>query len=866
MKRFSRSIVDLLAALSGTIALAINVPWHLVFSATIPGGGDNPSHPVLMRDVGEALLQHGSIIHYSYSFWGGFELFQFYFSLPYIVGGLLMQVMPWQIAFKIVTLLGTLLLPPAFYVMARGIGWSRITACLASFISVNFLHTEAHVMWGANVSSTLAGMIGNSWGIVFLCVGIGALFNARRTNRFSPLSVLMILCAGMCHFYALLMLGVSFFLWATLDIVALLRRKVSVRHLVPFYLNGAVGVSLLSWWAFPLLYYSKFSTDFGGNWAVELLSTFTDYELYAGIAGLTVMIASLVYTRARDQVACWIAGFALLFVAAFYAGEYLDTTAVVNIRIWPSIYLALYLVILYGVNTLTSRLPIPLAACALLLGLVLRPTEAVELKARAWMEWNFSGMERKPATKDFFAIAEALNKEPAGQRVTFESSDGNNGLIGSVRALEMLPLVTKQQIVEGGILNSATFPGVGYSIQCLVSNSCAGWPNGSSMAAKDMLRGVAMMRALGITYHIAQKPENIEALIKTEAFDILYAGTFHTLLKLKQPSSLLEVYDEAPPVIKAAVPHITLLNLWRTDALVQSLYVFDSPWAPLPKLFGPVVNGLQLFNFMEQEQRAGRRGKDLGYHERVAPQGAHYLNNYIVTRSHKISLEQALEGAPDFMVNERSFSTDLVFSNVQRRNSGLYLPLVRTTEGDGVVLFYGDGYRIFHEGRELFYNTQENNTQVTIPFVKRTIGGVEAPFALIEFKLDITKPYNYVETMTYDTEIQARFPGDGAFPHVKRITDQCSPTLERTFHKMILRTACPGKPHLIKQNYYPKWTAASPIALGPYGYMVVTPETEELVIEHKAKTIDIIGQVVTCIGLITALILAFVCNVRRSHE
>src|SRR5262245_17989727 len=74
--RQSWGLAEVPLALLGSVVLAIYVPWGLVFRDSIPGGGDNPSHPVLMQMIGEALFGHGHLVHYAYGFWGGFEAFQ----------------------------------------------------------------------------------------------------------------------------------------------------------------------------------------------------------------------------------------------------------------------------------------------------------------------------------------------------------------------------------------------------------------------------------------------------------------------------------------------------------------------------------------------------------------------------------------------------------------------------------------------------------------------------------------------------------------------------------------------------------------------------------------------------------------------
>ena len=899
-----RTLGELCASLLGTLVIAINVPWAEVLSASIPGGGDNPAHPVLMRDVTEAFLQHGSIVHYSYSFWSGFELFQFYFPLPYLCGGLLAAVVHPHVAFKLITLLPILLVPPAFYVMARLMALGVGTAAVASLLAVSFLHTDAHVMWGGNVSSTLAGMIGNTWAFAFFAVCAGALFRVRDSGRFSLLAVCVFAAAALSHFYAALMLFVLGCVFAAEDLLRAALRELCVRKAAATYAVFAAAGALLAWWVLPLMYYTRYSTDFGENWNVSLAQTFTHYEkvfaflawlvlaaccvhtgvqqgksarrplyaalpliLFCGVQAfnyaaahlpellatapawlnglhipvsgrLTAAVAAyasvyllILLARARDWTVLRVYLFGALFVICFYANEYLNSTAFLNIRLWPSIYFALYALIILAFARLGALIPrLVTGACACLFYFLVPPAAYFE-KAKTWMVWNYSGMESKAGADDYLHIVAILRAQPPG-RVSFESADANNGIFGTVRAFELLPFLTPHELVEGGILNSARFPGVGYTLQCLVSNSCAGWPAGSIMPGTDIPRAVEMMRALGVSYHIAVSPDIKQAIEHSGQFNILHRGKFATLYAAREPSRLVEAYDRRPPVIEITWPYTMLLNQPRWDRLRHTALAFASNLAPAPP--GPAVSSRDLFNFLVREWYAGRRvAHDLGWEPIKSGDPSRRLNAFIFSLQAPFDLGRELKRGADFFIADRGFDPDLFVSNLQYGGSELAIPLLRAQAGKSPLILDGKGYRAFAGGVEIPFGRE-----VTIEFQEKVIGGQRAPFALISLTNIPNERYRYVDARTGDALVMPGLPGSADLEVPQQITARCAPTLEKTFHRMLLRTACPGKPHLIKYSYYPKWRADVPIYLGSNGYMLLTPEHERTELRHEPALLD----------------------------
>ncbi len=71
-------------------------------------------------------------------------------------------------------------------------------------------------------------------------------------------------------------------------------------------------------------------------------------------------------------------------------------------------------------------------------------------------------------------------------------------------------------------------------------------------------------------------------------------------------------------------------------------------------------------------------------------------------------------------------------------------------------------------------------------------------------------------------------------------------------------TSCVGKPHIIKVSQFPKWHAegADKIYLVSPSFMLVYPEQENVRLYYADTTIDIVGKILTIIGLIIIILVA----------
>src|SRR3954447_21858051 len=123
----------------------------LLFRNTTTAGGDMGAHvwqPAYLRDH---LLPHGRITGWTPDWYAGFPALVFYFPLPSLAIVILNVILPYSIAFKLVTVLGVLSLPAG--VFACGRRWGRKDpgpACLAA-PSLPFLFDRTFTIYGGNI-------------------------------------------------------------------------------------------------------------------------------------------------------------------------------------------------------------------------------------------------------------------------------------------------------------------------------------------------------------------------------------------------------------------------------------------------------------------------------------------------------------------------------------------------------------------------------------------------------------------------------------------------------------------------------------------------------------------------------------------
>src|SRR6476469_9053549 len=193
--------VGLAILVTCVVYVFIQLAPSLVLRNTTITGGDTGAH-VWFPDF---LIDHflpWRVAGWSNDFYAGFPAGQFYFPFPAVLIAILDVVLPYNVAFKLVTVAGPLLLPAGAYVFARGIRAPRPTAPMLALAATAFLFFKGggdatmtfdfHIM-GGNLPSTLAGAFSFMIALALALFFLGTL--ARALDRRGPLWLPAVLLA-----------------------------------------------------------------------------------------------------------------------------------------------------------------------------------------------------------------------------------------------------------------------------------------------------------------------------------------------------------------------------------------------------------------------------------------------------------------------------------------------------------------------------------------------------------------------------------------------------------------------------------------------------------------------------------------------
>jgi hypothetical protein len=129
----------------------------LLLSTSTPTGGDNGGHYAMPAFLRSGLLPHGQLTGWDPGWYDGFPLYTYYFVLPDLFAALASYVIPYALAFKWITVLGSVLLPVAAWAMGRLFGMRRAFPGALAALTLCYLFDYTYTIYGGNLFSTLAG-------------------------------------------------------------------------------------------------------------------------------------------------------------------------------------------------------------------------------------------------------------------------------------------------------------------------------------------------------------------------------------------------------------------------------------------------------------------------------------------------------------------------------------------------------------------------------------------------------------------------------------------------------------------------------------------------------------------------------------
>jgi len=574
--------VDLAVLLGISIFLLRYFRPELLLSKTITAGGDTASHYYSAYYMRNILLPRLKVIGWAHGNYAGFPMFQFYFFLPFLLMALLAQLIPLQIAFKLVTALGTFLLPLTAYLSMRSMRYSFPAPALGALYTLPFLFMEANSMWGGNIPSTLAGEFSYSLSLALLVLYLGLLYrHVEERTGLLRLSLILALVA-LTHVYTLLLAVVSsgyFLITAETNVLAKRTLYLLKIHLLAFLLTA--------FWSVPMLLKLSYTTPFAVVWRIKGLSQVFPEPLlpFHAIALLWLLISILSHEERTFYYTFIAAASALLYTASPWLG-------IVDIRFLPFLQLFPVFPAAHATARAARRLGIPGLAALLLLPATLLWVTYNVTYIPSWIEWNYSGFEAKPMWHAYRDVNEYLRGSFTEPRVVYEHTMLHNSA-GTPRAFESLPLFAGRATLEGVYMQSSVSAPFVFYIQSELSEagSCP-FPQWSC-ATLNVSRAARHLEVFNVGQVIARTAKVKRELRRSKLYELEKSfGPYQVYRLVRNRSGYVEV-PRYWPVQVDAEDWKELSYLWFTnDTALDVPLVFTSAsdsiihrsGEPLPKL------------------------------------------------------------------------------------------------------------------------------------------------------------------------------------------------------------------------------------------------------------------------------------------
>jgi hypothetical protein len=537
-----------LAIVAAAVAFTlVQLQPKLLVLNTTPSGGDTGSHVWGPDYLRHHLLPNGRITGWAPAWYAGFPAYFFYFPLPALLIVVLSFVLPYSVAFKLVTVLGILTLPIAAWAFGRLLDMRFPGPALLAAATVPFLFDRGFTIYGGNIASTLAGEFAFSISLSLALVFLGLFARGLETGRHRALAAVVLGLTGLSHLLPTL------FALAGAALLLLLRPQPS-RWKFGITILG-VGGLLAAFWSFPFLMRLPYTNNMG--W--EKITEYGKHLFPGNLRWLLVMaiVGAVASVAHRRRVGLLLTGLAVAAGTVFVVAP---PGRLWNARALPFWFLCLYLLAAVAVAEVagivgrrlaeqrpTAPAGVNMAAALagalavwLFVGLPLHvlpkwlpirdTTDSSFIPA--WARWNYSGYERKDAYPEYKGIIDTMRRvgrEVGCGRAHWEYESDLNRL-GTPMALMLLPYWTDQCIgsMEGLYFESSATTPYHFLSAALLSKAPSNPQRGLPYKTFDVNAGVRDLQLLGARYYLAFSPDALtQAMNNPDLREIAVTGRWH---------------------------------------------------------------------------------------------------------------------------------------------------------------------------------------------------------------------------------------------------------------------------------------------------------------------------------------------------
>ncbi len=333
----------------------------LLLTNTTTTGGDTGAH-IAMPKFLESLVSHGHLTGWDPGWYDGFPLYTFYFTIPDLfiaIGG---WIIPYGVAFKLGTILGSVLLPICAWACGRFFRLRAPLPTLLAAATLPFLFDYTFTIYGGNLFSTLAGEYAFSFSLSLAVLFLGLFACAVREGRYRGWAAIVLAGCVLSHIvpgmYALggaVILTVVELLparWGIADSSLHVWRRDPTAAPVPRTRTlwwagstGAIGLLLTGWWLVPFGLEHAYSSSMGytnvEGWAQYFREADAWALVLAGIGAITAVV-----TRSRFGITITVLGIVSALATA------LDPQgSLYNVRLLPLWFISVYFMAAWAFGT-----------------------------------------------------------------------------------------------------------------------------------------------------------------------------------------------------------------------------------------------------------------------------------------------------------------------------------------------------------------------------------------------------------------------------------------------------------------------------------------------------------------------------------
>lgn len=183
-------VAQIVVGAASAVTLLVFFKPTLLLSRTLATGGDMGSHHYVSKAARSFFPW--ALGGWATGWFAGLPMLEFYFPFPYLLIWLLEHVTGYEVAFKLVTVLGTFGLPVAAWLLFRLMGAPKAARAIAPAAAVAFLFVQGHGeytetkildIFGGFITSTMAGEFSYSLGLTLTLVAVALIFRATRRAR-----------------------------------------------------------------------------------------------------------------------------------------------------------------------------------------------------------------------------------------------------------------------------------------------------------------------------------------------------------------------------------------------------------------------------------------------------------------------------------------------------------------------------------------------------------------------------------------------------------------------------------------------------------------------------------------------------------